>query len=348
MTTFKKKINAVRGSVFKNLAKIVLSSDHQNVDTINKAKVRRVLVVRPNHRLGNQLLMTPVVQEVLDTFPGCTVDLFTGKVSPILFRNYERIERIIRIPRKPFDELLKYIKAWLLLRSKSYDLAINVSRGSSSGRLAMKLSRATCKVFGDPVETLAREHKDYRHIAKYPVYNLRHALSKMGIADANIAIPPLNIKLDAEELASGKKILDSLIENKEAKTICLYTFATGTKCYSEEWWLGFYERLKTQYPQFNIFEILPVENVSMIGFKAPFFYSKDVREMAAIIANAAVFIGADCGVMHLASAAGTPTIGFFSVTDPETYGPYNAGSKALITSQLTQDDIFNAINKVLC
>jgi hypothetical protein len=44
---------------------------------------------------------------------------------------------------------------------------------------------------------------------------------------------------------------------------------------------------------YNIIEILPVENVSQIAFKSPVFYSKDIREIGAVIANTEIFIGAD-------------------------------------------------------
>jgi ADP-heptose:LPS heptosyltransferase len=41
------------------------------------------------------------------------------------------------------------------------------------------------------------------------------------------------------------------------------------------------------------------ENVSQIAFKSPTFYSKDIREIGAVIANTEIFIGADSGIMHL-------------------------------------------------
>jgi muconolactone delta-isomerase len=63
--------------------------------------------------------------------------------------------------------------------------------------------------------------------------------------------------------------------------------------------------LKAEYSNYNIIEVLPVENVSQIGFKAPTFYSKDVREIGALMANTEVFI--DSGIMHLASASKVST-----------------------------------------
>ena len=347
MSTFKIWINSLRKNILLSLMKYIGASSHQNGKPIDRVQIKRVLIIRPNHRLGNQLMMTPVVQEILETFPNCQIDLFAGKVSPVLFKNYERIDRIITLPRKPFKELFKYLKTWLNIWSRRYDIAINVTGGSSSGRLATKFARATYKVYGNDENTLQLEHVDYYHLAKTPVYNFRYFLSELGIADENKKIPCLDIKLSVAEIAEGKKILESLIHRIDERTICLYTFATGAKCYSESWWTEFHEKLKAKYTNFNIIEILPVENISMIKFKAPTFYSKDIREMGAVMTNTAIWIGADCGIMHLASASNVPTLGFFSVTNANSYIPYNKNSKALITTESTMDDIFSEIDKIL-
>jgi heptosyltransferase-3 len=44
-------------------------------------------------------------------------------------------------------------------------------------------------------------------------------------------------------------------------------------------------------------------------------------EAAACLARAALFIGNDSGLMHLAAATGTPTLGLFGPTSAEEYAP---------------------------
>ncbi|HET9571343.1 MAG TPA: glycosyltransferase family 9 protein [Bacteroidales bacterium] len=345
MSPNKKNINRFRKKILKVLTKNIGATSARSVLQIDAETVKNVLIIRPNHRLGNQLLMTPLVQEVESTFPNTRIDLFAGKIAPVLFQNYTSVDRIIRIPRKPFKELFNYLKAWARIRTKKYDLVVNVDKNSSSGRLATSFARAKCKLHG---ENLNEIHcPDYQHIAKNPIYNLRYALSKMGIPDTHKELPNLNLKLSDAELEAGKQLLQTLVENKEMPVISLYTYATGTKCYTKEWWAIFYVALKTRYPNHTILEILPVENISMIDFVAPSFYCKDVRQMAAVMANTAVYVGADCGIMHLASAAPTPTFGFFSVTNPLFYAPYNKGSQAFITNGLENEEIFAELDKLL-
>lgn len=324
------------------------SNSKKPLPPIEPLAVKNVLICRPNHRLGNQLLTTPLVQEVLATFPNTTIDFFVkGGVVPILYQNYERIGRFIALPKKHFKQLPTYLGAWISLRKKHYDLVINVVSSSSSGRLSTKLARSEYKVFGENDDLIAGLYPNFQHIAKRPVYRLRHALSQWGIQEYPAPVHCLNIKLGADELVIGKQKLDALVKDPSRKTISLYTFATGAKCYDQSWWLPFLEALKTNFPTYNFLEILPVENVSSIDFKEPSLYSRDIREMAAVMANTSVLITADCGVMHLASAAQVPIVALFSVTHPDTYGPFNSPSVSLKTEGLQVKEIINAVRKIV-
>lgn len=346
--TFKQRINEIRRKLMKSITKNVGSSySEPNEGDLKIEDVKYVLIIRPNHRLGNQLLLTPIVQEVINTFPNCEVDLFVkGGVAFPVFENYQRVNKIIQLPKKPFNNLFKYAKSWVSIKNKTYDLVINGDKNSSSGRLLTQLSKSKFKIFGETNETVENTNSDYKHISKYPIYNLRYYLTKLGISDNNRPIPVLDIKLNNDEIANGKNILDDIIGNNK-KTICIYTNATGDKCYSEAWWETFYSRLLIEYPDFNIIEMLPIENISKINFKAPHFYSKDIREMGAIIKNTSIFIAADNGVMHLASASLTPTVGFFSITDENVYAPYGNMSIALNTNKTDIEDWIYSMNKIL-
>jgi heptosyltransferase III len=346
--TFKIRINQIRRWFMHSITKRIGSAyTEPKIGDLKIVDIKKVLIIRPNHRLGNQLLLTPIVQEVINTFPNATIDLFVkGGVANPVFENYPQIHKIIQLPKRPFSDLIGYAKSWVSIKNHHYDLVINGDKNSSSGRLLTQISKATFKIFGNDYEEIKLKYSDYEHISKYPVYNLRHYLKTIGLPEINDFMPLLDIKLKDSEIANGKIILDGIIKN-EKKTICLYTNATGDKCYSEDWWGTFYSRLLIEYPNYNIIEMLPIENISKINFKAPHFYSKDIREMAAIIKNTSIFIAADNGVMHLSSASLTPTVGFFSVTSSKMYAPYGNGSVALNTNETTINDWFKAINNIL-
>ena len=343
----KRDINALRRKLMHSLTKNIGTTHFDPNTDLTKVMIKRILICRPNPRLGNQLLITPLVQEVIATFPECEIDLFVnGGLAQIVFKNYKNVKRIIQLPRKPFKELIKYSQGWLALKKHNYDIVINVVEGSSSGRLSAQFANSKYKFFGDDIADLQLKYEDYGHIAKQPVYNFRYYLTKLGFKENDKPVPSLDLKLSNSEIAEGQKLLQEIVKN-DKKTICIFTFATGAKCYPESWWEPFYERLKSEYPNYNIIEILPVENVSQIGFKAPTFYSKDIREMGSLIANTEVFIGADSGIMHLASSAQTPTVGLFSGTNINMYTPYNNNSVSIDTNSGTADDWIKIIDRIL-
>lgn len=342
-----KKINEVRRKLMRALTSNVGNSHsvkrrHQTIGV----GVKRVLITRPNSRLGNLLLITPLVKEVSAMFPECKIDLFVrGNAAPVIFLNYKNIGRIVKLPAKPFQNLMEYVLTWMSLRKFHYDLVINADQHSSSGRLSALFANADYRIFGE-IDEKTPSNTDENHIAKLPVYSFRNYMRQLGFQIKNSPIPTLDLKLTNFELARGKEALQKLADEKK-KTICIFTYATGEKCYTKDWWLHFYEQLKQCYPNYNIVEILPAHNESQINFSAPSFYSNNIREIGAVMANADLFIGADSGIMHLASSVQTTVVGLFSVSSLQKYAPYGNHSVAIDTNQGTIEDWFKILTGVL-
>ena len=343
------KINKYRRKIMKRLTNSIGRSHKPKALSKGKQlEIKKVLICRPNHRLGNLLLITPLIQEIEINFPDAKIDLLVqGGVAPILFESYTSIDRIIQLPKKPFKNLGKYIKGALSIRNKRYDLVVNAVIGSSSGKIYTLLAASKYKVFDnvDAIESSTNSNKN--HIAKYQVSSLRNYLTHLGVRFSERPIPTLNMKLSNEEIMTGKKVLDTLVPATK-KTLSIFTFATGSKCYPKEWWIPFYERLLKEFgKEYNILEVLPMENVSQIEFKAPTYYSRDIREMTALFANTEMYIGADCGIMHMASAAQIPVVGLFSKANISMYEPYGNKSVGINTNSMNIDDYINEIKKIL-
>lgn len=341
-----KKVNMLRRKIMGFLTRNVGRGNRRQNGLFFKREVCSVLICRPNHRLGNLLLVTPLVQEVHDLFPNAKIDLFVkGSAAPAIFKNY-KINRIIQLPQRPFRNLIAYFSGWLQIMQKRYDIVINAVGHSSSGRLSARFSNGRFKFFGDTDEWMTLIYHDCEHMAKYPVYSLRGEMINLGFQVGNKKVPLLLLKLSLAEIIEGRKTLDELVPDHK-KTICIFTYATGGKIYSSAWWVEFYDRLKQQFYDYNIVEILPAENTSMINFRAPSYYSLDIRKVGSVVANAALFIGADSGMMHLASAVQTPTVGLFKITNSKIYEPYNTGSIAIDTNRNNIPDCLKIIGRVM-
>jgi ADP-heptose:LPS heptosyltransferase len=318
-----------------------------NIDNY-KNKTFKILIVRPNHRLGNLLLVTPIIKEIEDLFLNPSIDLFTkGNLSEIVFKNYHSIDKHIKLPKKPFDNLFNYFKVWFKLLSKRYDLVINIDDHSSSGRIASSVVRAKYKIvdLDEPIKySDLEEEQNSKHIAIKPIITLRNFINNELLQSKKY--PTLDLKLDADEVELGRQKLYEIFNNSK-KTITIFTFATGYKMLPQTWWNQFYEQLEINFPMYNILEVLPIENVSQINFKAKTFYSKDIREIASVISNTAIFVGADSGIMHLSVSSKTPTIGLLSGNFIMKYKPYGNKNIGIDRNETSHDEIIKQMKNIL-
>jgi heptosyltransferase III len=62
-------------------------------------------------------------------------------------------------------------------------------------------------------------------------------------------------------------------------------------------------------------------------------------EAAACLARAALFVGNDSGLMHIAAAAGTPTIGLFGPTPADEYAPAGRAAAAVRSPTGRMEDL---------
>ncbi len=75
----------------------------------------------------------------------------------------------------------------------------------------------------------------------------------------------------------------------------------------------------------------PARTLDLVG-------TLDLLSLAAVLGRARLFIGNDSGLMHLAAAAGTPTLGLFGPSRPALYGPWGAA-----TAQVRTDEDFETL-----
>lgn len=336
------KLNPLKRKVFNFFTHSFENSKRvEQLQKLPKDSNIKVLISRPNHRLGNQLLLTPLIEEVKKQFPNCKIHLVVnGDLSFTLFSKDNYIEEIINLPKKPFNNIFNYIASSVKLASNKYDIAIAGCENSNSSKIFVKLSRATFKIYNSGTNQL---HKPV-HIAKNPIYNLKTILNAHeNLRDYNY--PKLSIKLTTQEIEKGKLLLRELFNNNNKKVICIFTFATGTKCHSKEWWETFYNNLEIEFTNFDILEMLPFENVSQINFRSRHFYSKDLREIASIIENCVIFIGADSGMMHLSASTNTTTIGLFNRDNSNIYKPYGNENQSINTNTFQISEIVEIIKK---
>tara|TARA_Y100000991_G_scaffold214093_1_gene201082 strand:+ start:5056 stop:6093 length:1038 start_codon:yes stop_codon:yes gene_type:complete len=342
----KGRINYIRRKINRFFSRYLIHNGNTDLKfNLNISNVKKILVCRPNHRLGNNLLLLPLIKELTDIFPNAKIHLFLkGNIGDEVFENYSVVSKIIKLPRKPFKDLVNYFSCWLTIFKHNYDISINANRVSSSGKIAVKISKSKYKFYNVFNQELSLIN-DYNHNAKNPIYNIRY-LVKHKLDRTNNKISKIDIKLRDYEIQNGKKILRSMFKDNKP-VISIFTYATGNKCLSKNWWKTLYLKIKDFETEYNILEILPIENISQINFRAKSYYSNNIREIASVLSNTKLFIGADSGMMHLAHSSNVSTLGLFNVTEKEFYGVYGDNNINIETDNTEHDSIFNTIKSMI-
>lgn len=308
----------------------------------------RILVCRPNHRLGNTILLTPLITELERHFKGAEIDVISeGDIAEEVFATFFSVRNVYCLPKRGFKHPLPFLRLLHRVRRSRYDLIIDPCLGSGFSRAMTRLLHGTYKLgFSDkPLRSglthAAPSEIAMEHMAKRPVNLLRWALGRNY--GEELGYPPLDIRLSDIELARGRHVIGELLavsrQTSSPPVVGVFANATGAKRYPMAWWREFIDTFKTLCPAASMLELIPMHGHSMLGAEWPGYFSSDLRRMGAVMAGMDLMITADCGVMHLAVASRVPTVGMFCVTDASVYAPYGEGNHPLATQGLSAREV---------
>lgn len=319
--------------------------------------IHRILVLRPNHRLGNLILITPLLTELEQAFPGAEIDVLTaGGAARDVLAGFPTVRRILALPQYIARHPLSALKTIWSLHGARYDLAVSPATDSYSSRVLVYLAKARNLIGIPPSDSSGRTNWNRilptapEHFAKKPVFMLRHALVSTPGADMP-PYPPLNVRLTESEQTEGRQALDAVLAERSVApgrmVIGVFADASGAKRFDTEWWRLFLNTLAEDHPDYTFMELIPVDGQSRLENRFPSFFSRSIRRFASLAANLDCVVCADGGIMHLASASGVPTVGLFSVTDPLKYAPYGHNDQAYDTRGKSPEQIARGVGEIV-
>jgi heptosyltransferase III len=108
-------------------------------------ELRRVLVVRPDDRVGNALLTLPLVRALQQALPGAQIDLLLPAARDAVVRGLSGITLIPFEKRRAFRAPLAFLAFLRRLRATGYDAAIDASHWHSWSLTAGLLARVATR-----------------------------------------------------------------------------------------------------------------------------------------------------------------------------------------------------------
>jgi ADP-heptose:LPS heptosyltransferase len=250
-------------------------------------------------RIGDAVLSTGLLDHLVRTYPGARFTIACGPVAEGVFARMPNRERTLIVDKRRYDA------HWLTLWSKTvttvWDLAVDL-RGSALTLVLPARRRAIMRG------------------GRRPGHRLVHLAGALGLAD-----PPLPVVwTDAADRARAAALLPP-----GGPVIGLGPTANWSgKVWPPERFAAVFQQLAIPGARAAVFagpgdaeRAMAAPVLAAIPDAIDLAGRLTLPEAAACLARCALFIGNDSGLMHLAAAAGTPTVGLFGPTPASEYAP---------------------------
>ncbi|MBY6263143.1 glycosyltransferase family 9 protein [Azospirillum sp. 412522] len=280
----------------------------------------RILFITSN-RLGDAVLSTGLLGHLTEAHPGARLTIACGPLPAPLFRSVPGLERLIPLAKRSYAR--HWLRLWLDCVGTRWDLVVDL-RNSAVGRLVPARRRV------------------FHAKAARPVHKVEENAAVLGLS------PPPAPRLWIDAAARGQA--DALIP---AGTGPFLAIGPTANWLGKEWPAERFARLALR---------LTGEGGPLAGARVAVLAAGPERERArpvldalgpraidltgrtdpmaaaACLERAALYVGNDSGLMHIAAAAGVPTVGLFGPGYPAIYGPWGPRGR-VVASSVPQPDL---------
>lgn len=287
----------------------------------------KILFITAN-RIGDAVLTTGLYGWLAEIHPQARFTVACGPLAAPLYAPAPGVERVIALSKRPFAG--HWFDLWRQVAGISWDLVVDlrdsaVSRLIRAGRRLILRPDAKDAPSRHKVETLARllgAHPPPAPRLWLTAAARDEARGLIGAPDGRplLALAPAANWIGKEWpverfVATARRLTapDGLLAGGRPLVLASAAEAARARPAAEA--------------------LADLGAVDLIG-------RGDPLTAAACIAQAALFIGNDSGLMHVAAAVGVPTLGLFGPGRPEIYGPW--GPRAAVATSDVPAEILRA------
>lgn len=266
-------------------------------------------------RIGDAVLSTGLLSYLIERFPGAALTIVAGPEAAPLFEAVPGLDRLITLAKRPWS--LHWLALYRQVAGTSWEMVVDL-RGSGLAYLVWARQRRVMAMGRQPEHRLrqlarlfALDPPPSPHIWTAPRHDaVAAALIPPG--DAVLAIGPAanwrGKEWRAERFAELARRLTSSNGILPGARVAVLAAA--------------HEREQAAP---LLAALPPARGIDLVG-------RVDLLTAAAVLRRCALFIGNDTGLMHLAAAAGTPTLGLFGPSPVEQYAPWGRHTDVVTTA----------------
>jgi heptosyltransferase-3 len=284
---------------------------------------KRILVIA-TRRIGDVLLTTPLIRSLKSKWPNAILDVLVfEKTQDILFGNPD-INNIITIAERPsFISHLKLLKKlW-----RKYNLSVSVLPGDRPTLYAWLAGHYR---IGLLINEKKHKWKQYL-LNQWVPFNgeNEHTVSMCLSLAKTLGVKPMAEVVLKWNDQQARRVAELLISKQVYAVLHLYP-KFSYKMWHADGWIALTEYLLKQNLRViitgsaaademqyiaEIFKRLPPDVINLSG-------QLDFGEIAYLLSGAAIYVGPDTSISHIASAMNTPTLALFGPSNPVKWGPW--------------------------
>lgn len=268
------------------------------------AAVMRILFVTST-RLGDAVLSTGLLDHLIRTHPAAQITVVCGPVAAGLFDRMPN--RAATLVMEKQDWGVHWLRLWAAAAPHLWDLVVDI-RGSVLSWVVPTRRRAVFRRRGGPKTAELAAILGLRPppdpVAWFTAADTERVRSLVDLERPFIVLAPTANWAPKVWAAERFAAAFHRLAGPDTRAIVLGAPGATERAMAEP-----------------LLAALP-DAIDMVG-------RLSLPEVSACLARASLFIGNDSGLMHMAAAAGAPTIGLFGPTDADVYGPSGRAAVAV-------------------
>lgn len=299
----------------------------------------RILLIRPDH-LGDVLLTTPAIHALRAAHPNTEIHALVGPWSATVLSNFSDLDVILTLPFPGFNRGAKLswgspyqlaLESARSLRRIGYGAAVIFRPDHWWGALLAHLAGIPQRVGYDLPDTRPFLTHPVEHRHEHAVLqNTRLVEALVGKVDVNDLA--LRYPVDDENRGWVAGYLEAWGVGARTPLIAIHPGSgTQVKQWDEAKWAFVADTLADQLDGQVILtggdhELVLCRRIAAQMKRRPCIAAGDtgIGSLAALFERCAVVLGPDSGPLHLAVAAGAPTVTLFGPADPVEFGSWGS------------------------
>ncbi len=277
-------------------------------------------------RIGDSVLSTGLLGHLLERYPGTIVTIAAGRAAAPLFAAVPGLDRVLTIDKRPFKG--HWLDLWTATAFRRWDLVVDL-RASAIAYLVPARRRVIAGKRDDSCHRV-EELASLLGLDPPPAPRVWLAPEQGAAAERLVPAGAPVLAIGPAANWTGKQ----WPADRFAEVARRLTGSGGALAGARVAVLA--SGLERDQAQ-PVIDALPAERVlDLVGVV-------DLLTAAACLRRCRVFLGNDSGLMHLAAAAGIPTLGLFGPSHTRRYGPWGPHAAFLRTPESYDELVRRAV-----